>query len=483
MKVVLRADASSASGIGHLMRSFAIGQALRETGVQVELVTAVEPGSLRQMWDREDIRMRVIDADPGSTLDARQTRKLAAGADWLVLDGYDFGCGYNAAVRGDGRLLLMDDHGARGVDADLVVNGNLYARRDMYLGSHARLLLGPTFAPLRREIRTITRSRWPRGVVVSLGGADPDSRTAPLLSEMTARGIRGRVVIGPKHPEPEQTRATASVLGWDAVEGSSELPALLAAAKFVVIGAGTTTLECAAIGVPMVAVRIAENQGPVADALAREGLALVAEGDDPGAIADCAGRLATDAKRRAEMSRRGTRLVDGRGALRIASAMSNMQPLSLREVTVSDARLLYDWHNDPQTRAVSFGSARVPWNGHVTWLDRALRSPEVSMRIAELGDIAIGVVRLERADLRVTISVTVAPTSRGQNLAVPLIWAGVDLARGLGVQAVDAFIRPENLASRRAFASAGFVEVVCADSTSGTSRVRMVADLIRGDNR
>jgi spore coat polysaccharide biosynthesis predicted glycosyltransferase SpsG/RimJ/RimL family protein N-acetyltransferase len=476
MRVVLRSDASSEVGIGHFVRSFAIGQALRDKDAQVELLTAVDPGSLRKMCEAEGIAVTAIDAVPGSIADARHTRDAVSDGDWLVIDGYQFGSLYRREVRRGAKLAVVNDHGTDGLEADLIINGNLYARRGMYPGARGTLLLGPGYAPLRREVRATRRAEQPGGVVVSLGGADPRSRTLPVLASMSARGIVGAAVIGPMHAHRGMIEAAAKAVGWRTLVDVPDLPSLFAAAEFVVVGAGTATLECAAIGVPMVAVQIAENQTLVADALANEGLALRAHADDPAGVAECAAQLGEDVLLRAQMTGRGPKRVDGMGALRIASAMVE-SPIRLRPVTLEDAELLYEWLSDPVTRAASFRSAPVPWSRHFAWLTDAMRSSSVAIHIGEVDGKAIGVVRLEREGERATISVTVAPASRGQNRAVPLIDAGLEVARHARVKWVDAFIRQENVPSRRAFASAGFTELTHVDVNGDNAGVRMVADL------
>lgn len=133
--------------------------------------------------------------------------------------------------------------------------------------------------------------------------------------------------------------------------------------------------------------------------------------------------------------------------------------LTVRSVRPDDAPLLFDWANDAGTRAASFDTAPIPWDTHVAWLGRKLADPGCRMYVLELdGAGPIGVVRFdgvltEQAD----VSVTVAPGSRGHGLSAPMLDASVNALFGASsVARVRAFIKPENVASVRAFERAGF---------------------------
>lgn len=463
MKVLIRADGSSAIGIGHLMRSLALAQALRDGADEVTLLTAVDLGPLASQWEQEGVTVDYLEAEIGSTEDARRTSTLARGigAGWLVLDGYSFDGSYRSALDLDARLMIVDDHGAVGLGADLVVNGNLYGLDAMYPALDGRLLAGPRYAMLRREFRSPARAAHRGGILLTLGGADPEQRTAAILDALSARGLKGRVVIGPRQRSPDALSALASALGWEPLEAPDEMSALLQSAGIAIVGSGSTTLECAALGVPMVAVRIADNQIPVAAALEALGLAAIANGDDPAGVTEAAAALADDPARQAAMAAAGPRLVDGRGALRAAGAMREAL-MKLRPATRGDARVLHRWRNDGETRAASLSSAAVPWGEHVAWLDRSLGSPDTRLLVGELEGAPIGVVRIDRNGESATISVTVAPEARSRGLATPLIRAGVQAAAALGVERVIALIRRENTASISAFQAAGFGDAVVA---------------------
>lgn len=442
------------------MRSLALAEALRDGGDEVWLVTAIDPGSLVHRWQREGAAVREITAVIGSVEDARHTGEIAreVRAAWVALDGYVFDGAYRSALGGDARLLLVDDHGVPHLKAELVVNGNLYGRAAMYPSLEGRLLAGPRYAMLRREFRAPTSSGRGDGIILAFGGADPEQRTAPVLEALASRDLRGQVIIGPRQRQPAVLRTLAESLGWEPLEEPIEMAHVLSSAGIAVVGSGTTSLECAAKGVPMVAVRIAANQAQVAAALDELGLAIVADADDPAGVAEAAVRLVADGTRRAAMSERGPRFVDGRGALRVASAMREAV-LTVRSATTADAHDLHHWRNDPATRFASFTTAHIAWEDHAAWFERALTSPGTRLLIGELEGSPIGMARFEATESTATMSITIAPEARSRGLAAPLIRAALMTVRDLELERIEAYVRPENVASLRAFAAAGFIQV------------------------
>jgi UDP-2,4-diacetamido-2,4,6-trideoxy-beta-L-altropyranose hydrolase len=462
-RLVLRAEAGAGRGAGHVARAVALGQAWRDLGLPAVLVADPVP----KMW-----RRRCLDA--GMTVISPGQFDSEAGPEsgWAVLDGYGFGADEQAQWRARcGRLLVVDDHAAAGTwTADLVLDQNLGAEADAYGPAATRpdLLLGPRYALLRREFRA---ERLPPGVdgarplqVALAAGGEPRAEVAAwsdrLAGELTARGL-------------DVVR----------LEGVADMVPALAETDLAVSAAGGTAWELCGLGIPTVLVAVAANQVPVAARLARAGaaravlppepvdspadsvVALVALGDVVEVVTDLVGHPET----RAELAQRGRALVDGLGAVRVATRL-RAELLELRPVVADDARTLWEWANDPGTRAQSFSDAPIPWDAHRTWLADRLAHPSAALYLAHDPQGLVGQVRfapLDRASAPndaegpwSEIGVVVAPERRGQHLAGALIDAGVRrAARDLGSdgsRSVLARIKVTNQASRRSFAAADF---------------------------
>lgn len=121
-----------------------------------------------------------------------------------------------------------------------------------------------------------------------------------------------------------------------------------------------------------------------------------------------------------------------------------------------DARLLWRWANDPTARARSFDPTPIPWTDHQVWLDRSLGRHDVLLCIGEEERHPVGLVRFEERDGVVVVSVNVAPEARGRGVGPRLIALGTERALQRWHVPVEATIRSDNAASRRAFEIAGY---------------------------
>lgn len=131
--------------------------------------------------------------------------------------------------------------------------------------------------------------------------------------------------------------------------------------------------------------------------------------------------------------------------------------LSLRPATRLDARRLWEWRNDPETRAASFATESVAWEQHLEWLDRRLADAGCRILIFEVEDEPAGQARLDLTEDEALISFALAPAFRGRGLGSHLIELAADRGcEDLPVRRVVGLVREENERSLRAFDRAGF---------------------------
>lgn len=143
--------------------------------------------------------------------------------------------------------------------------------------------------------------------------------------------------------------------------------------------------------------------------------------------------------------------------------------LRLRAAVASDAELVHGWANDPGTRAASFSRAEIPLAEHLAWFGRELARRDhhlyvaeqqlAEQQLAEQRGEPFAFVRLDETPGHVgvcTISINLAPQSRARGLGAATLEAATTMAGALGFASLRAVIRPDNEASRKAFARAGY---------------------------
>ncbi|MGQ0429830.1 MAG: UDP-2,4-diacetamido-2,4,6-trideoxy-beta-L-altropyranose hydrolase [Gammaproteobacteria bacterium] len=488
--LVIRADASPAAGIGHLMRGLALAQSWQDRGGMVQFVAAEPPPALAARLEREGFPLTVNSATPGGRADAAATLAVAKALDcrWLVVDGYDFGPDYLAALKAGGpSLLVVDDFAnSRLGPADLVLNQNLQAQADAYADvDRERLLLGSRYVLLRREFSAIRKSTTVAAparphLLLMMGGSDPANvsvRLLEFLRRWEGPKLRITVLTGPANPHRESVQAAVDGVAdfHDArlVANPPDLPALLASADLAISAAGTSCWELACLGVPMLLVVVADNQRAGAEAFRAQGIAEVAGWHDtivPRRFLEQLRRLLSSPDILRRLAAAGGALVDGRGAGRVAERLASY-PVTLRLAVATDAELLFSWANDPLTRRMSFHPEAIAWTDHVAWLETQLRNPDCKVQIGrEIGASDIGQLRLDRKGEVATLSVGLASAARGRGLAARLIRrAAVESLEAGWCVRVDARVRPENEASLVSFRRAGFREQSPPEDSSGAA--------------
>lgn len=488
--LLIRADASPVTGTGHLMRCLALAQAWQDLGGAARfLVGAGVPAAVARLRE-EGFPAEELTLAPGGKEDVERTLAAAsaAGAGWVVLDGYSFGTGFQDAVKKAGfKLLALDDFAhASHVIADFVLNQNLGAGEELYAtrDPSTRLLLGPRYALLRREFAAWSNRRGDvresaRNILVTLGGVDAGNvmlRVAGALGPLPAE-TRVAIVAGGDHAHRRELAALCRREGprFHLRRPARGMPALMAWADLAVSGGGSTCWELAFLGVPALSVTLAENQRRVAAALAEAGATRALgwhEALDARSLRAAVFELARDPAARRQMSRRGRELVDGRGAMRVAALLRG-DAFTLRRATPDDCRLLWEWANDPAVRASSFSPAPIPWEDHRRWFAARLAAPETLILVAELDrGIPLGQIRFDGAGGAAEIDVSVASRFRGAGFGSRLIGRGTEeLFRRSAVREAYAVVRRENASARLAFAQAGFTETG-REERGGTAAIR-----------
>jgi UDP-2,4-diacetamido-2,4,6-trideoxy-beta-L-altropyranose hydrolase len=250
--LIIRADANTRMGTGHVMRCIALGQAwldaVRRTEdggpttadsgkssdfrpptsdlqplTSVTFICAEIPDALAERVTSEGFELIRIHAEKGSPEDLQQTldvvlsltqseirnQKSSITSSWLVLDGYHFNFDYQHDIRAAGiKLLLIDDYNhLPEYEADILLNQNIGAEEIEYrCNLDCRKLLGTRYVMLRREFRNVDAVSSPRPddmahgadtastsvathVLVTMGGADPDNVTQKVIGALSQLNI------------------------------------------------------------------------------------------------------------------------------------------------------------------------------------------------------------------------------------------------------------------------------------------------------
>lgn len=333
--IIIRADASTRIGTGHLMRCLALAQGWQERGGEVVFVSFCESPALLQRLQEEGFQViPVKETHPAKGDWECLSRILAQHPEsWVILDGYHFDQSYQVRIKERGHPLLVIDDIAHleHYYADVILNQNIHADALSYsCESYTKLLLGPRFVLLRREFwewrgweRNI--SQVGKRILVTLGGADSDNVTLKVVKafqQLKIDGLEAVVVIGPANPHWETLQSIVRTSGMSIRLESAvkDMPHLMAWADVAISAAGSTCWELLFMGLPSLLIVMAGNQRLAASKLSERGLAInlgEAFAVTPQAIAVYLKELIENFGRRLQTAQLGKELIDGLGIERV----------------------------------------------------------------------------------------------------------------------------------------------------------------------
>lgn len=500
MRVLFRGDGGGPLGVGHLVRTLALVEELRRRGHDALLAGHVEGDLARRLLEAADVPVLAMPpARPGDGLEAVAALLEEHPAQVLHVDHYDLAPLPAGGHLPGGTLLSSMEEGSFGRRrADVVIDPTVGAQRqDRPDDGSAWVLRGSEFAAIRRSVRDQRRVRpgeqpeQAGRVLVQMGGTDPLGLTPLVVRALARTGLPLQVSVVVRRDHVAQVREAAGAaahLDLDLHEPGADATALLGSHDLVVSAAGTTVWELCCVGAPMALVQAVDNQQDGYARVVAAGAATGLGGPQDAADAERTGRalreLLLDRQARQAMATAAAGLVDGLGAWRIVGAWEHalvrpapVPPVlpegwTVRAASRDDAELLWEWRRHVDAHSSRSGRT-VTRAEHESWLVSSLgRRDRVLLLVSDaVGDV--GTVRWdEHAPGDWEVSITVAPSRRGQGLARSLLAAGeVELTRGREVTAYLAVVHEDNEPSRRLFDAAGYLPDLPPDE-DGFARFR-----------
>lgn len=323
---LFRCDANSLLGGGHLLRCLALAEGLAGRGWKCAFASPFDLAAqipVSKALAHEWIRLDGLGDMPNGIFDL------------LVVDQPGLSGRPEQALRGCARAtLVFEDVPGAFRACDILVDQNLGHREIDYAGlvdADTRLLLGPSYAPLRPGFaagrsRALARRAATRGrrVLLSLGLLDADNVTGWVLDHLAKAGLplEVDVVLGTQAPHLEAVRQMtfSPPISVAIHAGAETMEELMTNADLAIGAGGVTTWERCCLGLPSLILVLAENQKSNARELDRMGAAIDLGGPDARAaqrmIAELS-HLVTNGTARLAMSRQAAKACDGGGVERV----------------------------------------------------------------------------------------------------------------------------------------------------------------------
>lgn len=479
----LRCDAGRGIGAGHLSRCLVLADALARQGWSCFFVMRQDPAGTDLLRSRYPCHV-FDDTVTAAQEPFAMQQFMPEGCALLVVDHYQREASFETACRPWAeRVLVIDDLADRRHDANLLVDATVLRQPGDYLEkvpAACTVLTGTRFALLRPEFlqwRAKARERrsaacQPR-LLVGFGLLDGKAMIPAVLTalEDCDAELEIAVAVGQhcRHLDRIQTMARASRHRVGVCVDPTSMAELMLWAQLAIGAGGVSALERCCLGLPSLIIASAANQLLMAQALDSQGAAVfLGPAQTVSSATLCAKtlELLRCPQMMASMSERAFDVCDGRGVQRMllalgpSTAMAGSTDVSLRIAEHEDSSMIHQWQCHPDTRRY-FRNPLVPGRSeHQAWMRRTLDDPCRYLHIVLAGRQPAGLVRLDRVgeanDNRWEVSILVAPEQRGRGIGTAALTATRQVYAGFDL---DAEIHPQNLASQKAFATAGFRRV------------------------
>ena len=207
----------------------------------------------------------------------------------------------------------------------------------MYGDNLPKLFLGPRYAPLRREFsdcKEIEIKKNVTDILVLTGGSDPYNMAFDLASKLLQRKDRSvsyHFVVGAMSSRLEALKEIENQCDFIKVHYNvKDMKSLMENCDIAISAAGSTLYELCACGVPVINYVLADNQLLISESFTKKGIMEFAGDvrkttDFYDGLLSLIADLSGDYNRRRKLSEAAHKLVDGKGASRLAEIIKNFK--------------------------------------------------------------------------------------------------------------------------------------------------------------
>ncbi|WP_047979867.1 UDP-2,4-diacetamido-2,4,6-trideoxy-beta-L-altropyranose hydrolase [Ornithinibacillus contaminans] len=257
MNILVRTDASTEIGSGHVMRCLTIADSLKKIGHLVTFWMKVLPGNLISLVEEK-----------GYTV----VQKVEL-SDILIVDHYCLDRKWEQDMRKyTNKIVVIDDLANRQHDCDLLLDQNVVfnyeIRYDNLVPRHCKKLLGPKYLIMRDEfilarLNNQHHSGRLDNLLVFMGGSDLTNETLKVLEALEKTKTEFsqiNVVVGSSNPNKLNINEICLEKNYFFHCQINYMARLMGEADFSIGAGGLSTWERCYVGLPSSSTIIADNQ-------------------------------------------------------------------------------------------------------------------------------------------------------------------------------------------------------------------------------
>lgn len=468
--VFFRLDVGENIGVGHFVRCLALANVLYDLGRRAGFIVSETHDFIESELSGLD-HLLVEIGENSEAEDAEKTIQIlqAHRCKNMVMDHYGLSETWELMVGKQSKIVVFEDQPNREHKANYLIDGTPGRERSEYeslVESDCNLLLSSNYLVIRREFLNNRENSIRRRkecsdlscILISFGGSDVDNLSGKVVEYLRNNGYSNEIVVVTTsiNSNIPQLKSICDQNQSTLVVNPTDMAGLMTKADLMIGALGSTTWERGVLGIPSIAIQVADNQQAIKQLLGD------VEGCD---VADDQAHLFTliskrlvplDVKEFGRDIDSVSALCDGLGAYRIALRVFVQDfSLLLSPFTVDDSDTLFQWQNEPQARQYARTPRPPSHLEHCKWVESSMNNSSRRMWLLNLLDQKCGYVRLDENQLDKTEEVSILISSRFSGL-------------GIGKKAIEvlqdkakyghltAEVDPANLPSVSVFLGCGF---------------------------
>jgi len=265
--IAFRLDADTSIGSGHLMRCLSIANEINRHGFQCHFLCKELSKSLYCNIVNQGHSVQAISNEENALYVLSKLEPT-----WLIIDHYNLDARFEKRARVHcQKVFVIDDLANRYHYCDILLDHGPQKTTEDYLkwvNKECKLYLGSDYAILGSDFRQYRKrdiNKWEKGLIC-FGGADFNNIALKVLKELKnqplMRDIKWTVLTGIVNPHWDDIKlfAEQSKLDISLIKHSDKVAQLLSEHDFAIGAAGGMTWERVCIGIPSLAIPIADNQ-------------------------------------------------------------------------------------------------------------------------------------------------------------------------------------------------------------------------------
>jgi len=340
---IIRVDASSKIGVGHLMRCLSIADYLKAKNNNVIFLTKSK--YLENYSSAKGFKVKMLRLDITVEDELSMIKNLTAQmrVDVIILDINNYNTfsdfdTYNHYLESLKNLRLFivsfEDFKIHPSVSDILIIPYVGAKKiKLQKEKKCKYMLGPRYYVLRNEfldIKQININKKIKNILITMGGSDPEGITLKVLEALNATEINFnlKIIIGDfsKIADIEIKNTLSNYKGSYSINRTVDnIAQIMTESDIAIINSGLTKYETSAIGLPSIVISNNKYHSELMNDFATYGTVLHLGPVNmlkKHKISEAVTNLAKDYKMRKQMSDAGKALIDDKGIDRICTEIS-----------------------------------------------------------------------------------------------------------------------------------------------------------------